>query len=80
MSGLEPDVDGGAGGQGAVVAGATFLLPSVSQLETLPDAVVFARVNCWLTDEVFLLTTVLPPRYAETYTFDAGFAVASMRT
>ena len=50
--------------------GATFLLPSVSQFETLPDPVVFARVNCWLTDEVFLLTatmtTVSPPRYAET--------------
>ena len=49
---------------------ATVLDPSVSQFETLPDAVVFASVNCWLTAEVFLLTatmtTVSPPRYAET--------------
>src|SRR5690348_16676464 len=67
----------------SAVWGATFLLASVSQFETLPDAVVPASVNCWVTAEVYLLTatitTVLPPRYAETYTFVAGFAVASMR-
>jgi hypothetical protein len=50
--------------------GATLRLASDSQFETLPEAVVLARVNCWLTDEVFLLTatmtTVLPLLYAET--------------
>jgi hypothetical protein len=64
--------------------GATFLLASVSQFATVPDAMVFARVNCWLTEELFLLTatmtTVLPLLYAETKTFAAGFAVASIRT
>src|SRR3954451_22623728 len=58
--------------------GATFLVASVSQDETL-DAVLFARVNCWLTAEVPLLTATmttveLAPLYAETKTFDAGFA------
>ena len=63
---------------------ATLRLESVSQFATGPDAVVLARVNCWVTAEVFLLmatmTTVSPLLYAETKTFVAGFAVASTRT
>src|SRR4051812_22608201 len=65
------------------LCGATLLPALVSQFATGPEAVVFARVNCWLTGEVFLFTatttTVPPLRYAETKTFVAGVAVASTR-